>query len=88
MSEPKSGDLETELKHVLALQQGGEYVEAQARCQALIHEHPEVSVLHSLNASLCKMLGRLADSIASYHAAIKLDSDNPELYYNIGNCYS
>jgi uncharacterized protein (TIGR02466 family) len=66
----------------------GQLANAEMTAKRLINLHPNAFILHHILALALDGQQKFNESVNSYEKAIKLDANNPDLYFNLGFAYT
>lgn len=71
-------------QQLIQLLNNGQLAQAEATAKRLIAKHPKTFMLHHILALSLDGQQKFEASVASYQAAIKLNPNMPDLYFNLG----
>ena len=71
----------------ICFHQKGDNEEALADLDRALKKSPDYALAHSNKGDILRILGRYKESIAALRKAIKLDKQDPEFYYLLGQTY-
>lgn len=80
-------DLNTKLQHCLKILESGNLIEAEAKLQVLLRQHPRDLPTINLLGIVLKRQGKFEQAITLFKQAIKLQPSNPAPWMNLGKTY-
>ncbi len=83
-AQPSSPALMSQLHQAIAIADHGDESRALTLTQELLAQHPNFEPALKFQAALLEDLGNGPEAIASYQAALKLASNDPELLFKVG----
>ncbi|MGJ8620377.1 MAG: tetratricopeptide repeat protein [Methylophilaceae bacterium] len=77
-----------ETQQLISQLNNGQLANAEVTAKQLISKHPNAFILHHVLALALDGQQKFSESIHSYEKAIKLDTQKPDLYFNLGFAYT
>ena len=76
------------LASLVDLLNAGRFADAEASARALIKDYPQHFILHHLLGIAQDGQNKPEAAISSYHSALKLNANMPEIHFNLGIAYA
>ena len=76
------------VQQLIQLLNTGQLSAAEQMAKQMLKQNTSIFILHHVLALALDGQGKFDESVLSYQAAIKLQPNTPDLYYNLGSAYS